>query len=149
MLTGLTTHVDLNEKFCVYVKWHPKAGYYLGKSLVARVLSGYQGSGKRLRDTYTKYPHEQWNTEIVFTTDDELAAFDREGELVNEKSLRCPDILNLKPGGRGGTTRTLTAEHKAHISASGKGRKDSAAVTCTQSSVAVRKDCHQQSPRKP
>jgi hypothetical protein len=88
-------------KYCTYVTFY-EGRYYIGKSTTAKVASGYQGSGKKLRDVWKKYPSDLWETMVIHSFDTEQEAFDDEAQLVTYETLTDPLCLNFRPGGRGG-----------------------------------------------
>lgn len=89
-------------KYCTYITYHAETGkYYVGKARIDRVENGsYVGSGKRLHQTFKKYPRDEWYCTVIakFATSDE--AYAHEAKLVDEQLLSDPNCLNLIPGGR-------------------------------------------------
>jgi hypothetical protein len=76
--------------------------YYIGMHSTNNLNDGYLGSGKRLRSSINKYGAENFKCEILEFLPDRTALAKREKELVNEKTLKDPNCLNLMCGGTGG-----------------------------------------------
>jgi hypothetical protein len=79
-----------------------KGEYYIGVHVTDNIDDGYLGSGKRLRYSLEKHGREIFEREILDVFDNSNDMFNKEAELVNEKTLLDPLCLNLKVGGYGG-----------------------------------------------
>jgi hypothetical protein len=79
-----------------------KGEYYIGAHVTDNIDDGYLGSGKRLRYSLEKHGREIFEREILAVFDNSNDMFNKEAELVNEKTLLDPLCLNLKVGGYGG-----------------------------------------------
>lgn len=80
--------------------------YYIGVHQTNNLDDGYLGSGKRLRNSVAKYGKEHFDKQIleVFVTAEEM--YKREIEVVTEEFCRQYDVLNIVPGGTGGSILT-------------------------------------------
>ena len=78
--------------------------------------SSYKGSGTALLDAIKVYGSSNFTREILEEFDTELAAFEREAEVVNEIFVKRRDTYNIKVGGKGGVGQLKTEEHRKNIS---------------------------------
>lgn len=102
------------DKFCTYITRHPSGFYYIGKGRTELVLSGkYKGSGLRLFGAMAlhadKYAKDTWTTTVLETFPSviengkdigEVAAYNREKELVTIVTISDPFCLNDNLGGK-------------------------------------------------
>ena len=107
-------HIDLNDKWCVYLTTHPKGFYYYGKGITQAVHRGaYKGSGTSLHASWVWYPKDEWSSVVLETFPSEpldnqnkdpgeAKAYSREAEIVNFDMLCDPFCMNDVPGGKGG-----------------------------------------------
>lgn len=76
--------------------------FYIGMHSTDNLNDGYQGSGKILRYSVTKYGKENHHTEILeFLTSRQELKF-REAQIINEDLLGNEDCMNLQLGGGDG-----------------------------------------------
>lgn len=110
-------------KFCTYKVSHPVSKrYYFGKGKLHLVESGkYKGSGRAIRDAFTKHPKEEWIAEIIKVFEDEMEAYHHEAKLVTQEILDDPLCLNLQLGGRDGISKP-TPETRLRMSEAQKKR---------------------------
>ena len=102
-------NIDINKKYCCYQTNNLINGkYYRGKALTENVLkNNYKGSGTALKSAFKKYGKNNFNTEIVFTCDNENDAFEYEkGFVVIDK-----DSYNMTPGGEGGNAGCIVVNN--------------------------------------
>jgi hypothetical protein len=74
---------------------------YIGKHSCSSIdeEDGYMGSGKIIKKSIEKYGIENFTKEILFVFDDEIMAYDKEKEIVNEEFVKRKDVYNLIIGG--------------------------------------------------
>ena len=74
---------------------------YIGKHSCSSIdeEDGYMGSGKLIKKSIEKYGIENFTKEILFVFDDEIMAYDKEKEIVNEEFVKRKDVYNLIIGG--------------------------------------------------
>lgn len=91
------------DTWCVYRTSHPSGFFYIGKSSLRRISSGYVGSGRRLHCAFLhhEFKPETWKTEVLETFTSEDCAYLKEAQLVPLDALANPFCLNDTPGGRG------------------------------------------------
>jgi hypothetical protein len=80
--------------------------YYIGKHAASNLNDHYCGSGKILKDYYSKYgriENETFLKEILEFTDNEEHNCEREREILGTLWKQDPNCLNLKCGGSGGS----------------------------------------------
>jgi hypothetical protein len=90
--------------------------FYIGMHSTSNLEDGYLGGGKILTRSIRKYGKENHSIEIMEWFNDRETLANREKELVNLEILKDPMCMNLKLGGEGGSTPTLSESHKANIS---------------------------------
>jgi hypothetical protein len=107
------SHIDLSEKWCVYLSTHPLGFYYFGKGITENVVKGsYKGSGASLRASWEWYPKDEWSSSVIQTFGSEplndkgkdpgeLKAYAREKEIIKVDMLFDPFCLNDSLGGGG------------------------------------------------
>lgn len=110
--------------FCTYITFISNdkiKKYYIGKSKVEHIKSGYKGSGIRLKSAFKTFDKAEWTTVILSTHDTESAAYEMELILVNDNTLRDRRCLNLRIGGLGQQFNFKhTTNSKQKISAASK-----------------------------
>lgn len=75
--------------------------YYIGVHKTENVNDGYLGSGTAITRAIKKYGKENFNKEILFTTENQNQAYEKERELIQE-NINDPLNYNLHMGGKGG-----------------------------------------------
>jgi hypothetical protein len=94
--------------------------YYIGKHKTTNPNDTYLGSGTVIKAAIKHYGSENFTKEIIAVYDNELAAFNKEAELVTEELVNDPLSYNLSTGGLGGRTHSI--ESKQQMSSNMKGR---------------------------
>ena len=90
--------------FCTYITFIANdkiKKYYIGKSKIEYIKSGYKGSGIGLKSAFKTFDKSEWTTVVLSTHETESVAYEMEAILVNENTLKDQRCLNLKLGGLG------------------------------------------------
>lgn len=102
MASKITSSLEGNDEVWVtYKTTHPTGFHYFGKSSERRIIAGYQGSGPKLKVTFTHPGFEcnTWTTTILSRHPTETLAYLAEEKLVPLSLLSDPFCLNTQPGG--------------------------------------------------
>ena len=73
--------------------------YYIGVHKTDNVNDTYYGSGLRIIRAIKKYGIHNFKKSIIFITDDQINAYNKEKELVNENTLKDSKCYNIRIGG--------------------------------------------------
>lgn len=77
--------------------------YYIGVHQTTNLDDRYLGSGKRLRNNIKKHGRENFERIVLEKFDNADSMFAREAEIVTDVFCSQVDVLNLVPGGTGGS----------------------------------------------
>lgn len=86
---------------------------YIGVHETENLDDGYLGSGKRITNSIRKYGKSRFDKEILEFFDNATDMYLREAEIVTEEFCSRKDVLNMSPGGFGGTIHTNRKPHTA------------------------------------
>lgn len=96
------------------------AKFYIGVHETENLDDGYLGSGKRITNAIRKYGKPRFSKEILEFFDNATNMYLREAEIVTEEFCSRKDVLNLAPGGFGGTIHTNRKPHTTKHTAAAK-----------------------------
>ncbi len=109
-------------EYVVYKTTHRASGkYYIGKASMWQYQNGYTGGGNLIVKAVAKHGRKAFTREILYTTDSETDAYDKEAELVNHKD---PMSYNIIRGGRGGKGRKMPQDVKDKMKTSQRARRE-------------------------
>lgn len=107
------------KNFIVYQTVNTVNGhFYIGKTTRYRHLSGYKGSGSRIKEAFAKYGKENFICYPLYEFDTEAEAFAKEKELVTEELVANPNCYNMQVGGDGTTAGAkflIKGDHKVRV----------------------------------
>lgn len=89
--------------------------YYYGVHSTNNLNDKYMGSGKLIKQAIKKYGIQNFRKEILEYFDNVYDMYKREGEVVTEQMIQCPDCYNFKLGGKGGLGGVVNVRYNGQV----------------------------------